>query len=68
MKKDQQQAHDLGRRNFMRSSVVAGLGAVSVASLPISATAAEEVKAEAGVDRGYQLTSHVLDYYKTLAG
>jgi hypothetical protein len=66
MKKDQKQTHDAGRRNFLRGSAATGLGIAAAAALP-AAVAAETLATEQDGNKGYQLTQHVLDYYKTLA-
>jgi len=67
MKKDQKQTHDASRRSFLRGSAATGLGIAVAASLPGTAAAAETAQPEQDVRKGYRLTSHVLEYYKTLA-
>jgi uncharacterized protein YbjT (DUF2867 family) len=66
MKKDAKQTHDAARRNFLRTSAATGLGAAVAAALP-GAAAAAEAAPEPEEGKGYRLTRHVLDYYKTLA-
>ena len=69
MKKDQKQTHDADRRKFLRGSVATGVGVAMSTGLPgVAAAAAEDPQPEQGVEKGYRLTSHVLAYYKTLAG
>ena len=56
-----------GRREFLKTGAAIGAGAAVSALLP--GTAAAEGEAEHAADgkakKGYQLTQHVLDYYKT---
>ena len=66
MKKELKQTHDAARRNFLRNSAATGLGAAVAVSLPATVTAEEEATPEPSVKKGYRLTRHVLDYYKTL--
>ena len=69
MKKDDKRGHDTERRNFLRGSMATGLG-VAATTLPGSALAdtAEPSQDQSSPEeaRGYRLTGHVLDYYKTL--
>ncbi len=67
MKTEKRESHNSGRRKFLRSSTVVGLGVASVAAVPGTAGATEAVKTEADVAKGYRLSGHVLEYYKTLA-
>ncbi len=65
MKHDE--AETSSRREFLKTSAVAGTGAAVAALLPGAAAAvveAESVPAPAK-KKGYQQTQHVLDYYKT---
>lgn len=66
----QQQATNAGRRRFLRDSLTAA-GAASVALTAGNAAAAIDQQPAAAEserqDKGYQLTQHVVDYYKTAA-
>lgn len=71
MKKNQKQSHKVSRRDFLRGSAAAGVGAAIVAGMPGAAMAADDQhveQIEKTSDKGYQLTSHVKQYYKTLEG
>lgn len=60
---------DQQRRKFLRGTVATGAGAVIVAAAPGVAAATTPDKAEQPAKQkgGYQLSQHVLDYYKTCA-
>ena len=67
MKRDVKQV-DAGRRRFINGAAAAGLGTFAAASLPMSTIAApaqDPGKESAG--KGYHLSRHVLDYYKSTA-
>lgn len=67
MKRDVKQVN-AGRRKFINGAAAAGLGTFAAASLPMSTIAApaqEHGKENAG--KGYRLSQHVLDYYKSTA-
>ncbi len=67
-KKPKKIEQELSRRAFMRGSAAAGVGAVVVATLPKEALAQPEPEpADESKGKGYQLSSHVLAYYKTTA-
>ncbi|MCP3667701.1 MAG: twin-arginine translocation signal domain-containing protein [Gammaproteobacteria bacterium] len=68
MKNDQRETHIPGRRDFLKGSVAAGLSVAAATSLPSTVAASEGSILKPQEDQGYQLTSHVVDYYKTLAG
>ena len=55
------------RREFLKTTAAAGAGAVITAVLPGTAVAAPSDRQPAsGKPRpGYQVTQHVLDYYRT---
>ena len=56
------------RREFIKSSTLVGAGAVATAVLPGTAIASNPVeKPEDKKQKGYQLTEHVLEYYKSAA-
>ena len=67
MKKDRQKL-DTSRRDFIRKSAFAGAGVVaaSAAGGEAMATVSENTE-KAGQKKGYRLTAHVLDYYKSAA-
>lgn len=65
------QQPDAGRRRFLRDSLTAGAATVAVTAAASAATfepatpeTAEPAKPEA---KGYRLTRHIADYYKTAA-
>ena len=64
--KNKNQPEDTERREFIKKSTLAGAG-VAVATMAstsaIAGTGSET--AEQPEQKGYQLTSHVLDYYKS---
>ena len=68
MKKQHKQT-DQQRRKFLRGSIATGAGAVIATAVPavaISNTSdsADQPEKESA---GYQLSQHILDYYKTCA-
>lgn len=68
MKKDQKHSQDDSRRKFLCGSAAAGLGVAVAAAIPGAATAdADEQPSDDGGQKGYQLTQHIVDYYKTTA-
>lgn len=68
MKKDHKQSYDASRREFLRESAAVGVGVVVAASLPGTASAAtEQLKSEDLKQKGYRLTDHIAEYYKTTA-
>lgn len=68
MKKDRKTTLNSERRNFLRGSLVAGAGAAAAAVLPGAVIAAEPAASdEAKEQKGYRLTPHILEYYKTTA-
>ena len=63
-----QELKQTGRRNFLRSSALAGAGAAIVASAPASAlTLTEEAGQPEMASKGSRVTEHVAAYYKTAA-
>ena len=54
------------RREFLKKGAAVGAGAAASAFLP-GAAGAEEAETAAPVEgkKGYQLTQHVLDYYRS---
>ena len=65
MKHDEAETNS--RREFLKTSAVAGTGAAVAALLPGAAAAAVDAESVPAPDKkkGYQQTQHVLDYYKT---
>ena len=65
-----EESPEVSRREFLRGTAVAGVGAALAASVPGAAMAAEEEVEQVAQtrDKGYQLTSHVKKYYETLEG
>lgn len=56
------------RRAFIGGAVTAGAGVALVAIAPTAAVSADaDVLEETSANKGYQLTEHVLDYYKSAA-
>lgn len=68
MKKHLKQT-DQQRREFLRKSVATGAGAVVAAAVPGVAVASTPYGTDkpVGSNAGYQLSQHVIDYYKTCA-
>jgi nitrous oxide reductase len=69
MKRDTQNPQQR-RRHFLKASAVMGAGTAAVALVPglVSATEAPEAQGEPATEaghKGYQLSQHVLDYYRT---
>lgn len=68
MKQERKQTHDKSRREFLQDSTAAGVGIAVAASLPGTVAAADDNAAEASPKgKGYRLTNHILEYYKTLS-
>jgi hypothetical protein len=68
MKKDKKQALATDRRKFLRGSLVTGVGVAAAAVLPGTVLAVEsDVATKEEGQKGYHLTQHILDYYKTMA-
>jgi len=57
------------RRAFLRGTVATGAGAAVAATVPGVAVAAtsDPVAEPDAKQKGYRLTQHILDYYKTAA-
>ena len=59
---------DKERREFIKKSTLVGAGIAAAAVAPGAATASVSVdKSEDKQQKGYQLTPHVIEYYKSLA-
>ena len=58
--------HD--RRVFVKKSAIAAVGVTAATVLPGAAIASEAVpQKESKQQKGYQVTQHVVDYYKSAA-
>ena len=65
MKRDVKQV-DAGRRKFINGAAAAGLGSFAAASPPMSTLAAPlQESGQENEGKGYRLSPHVLDYYKS---
>ena len=64
--KTKSQPKDQARREFIKKSTLAGAGvaATSMASTRVIASVGDDSEQKPG-QKGYQLTPHVLDYYKS---
>ena len=59
---------DSDRRAFVKLTVFASAGVAASAVLPGAAMASvAEEKSEVSTQKGYQLTPHVIEYYKSAA-
>ena len=58
---------DVRRRKFLGQAVTASAGTVVAAALPTAALAGSEEAAREPQKKGYQLSQHILDYYKSAA-
>lgn len=68
MKEDNKQMPISARRKFLRGSLMTGVGVAAAAALPNAVLAAESDSVEKKEEqKGYRLTQHILDYYKTMA-
>jgi anaerobic selenocysteine-containing dehydrogenase len=62
----EQDSRSSSRREFLKTGAAVGAGAAASTLLPGVAAAAEvEAPAPTEAKKGYQLTQHVLDYYRT---
>jgi hypothetical protein len=68
MKKTDKQA-DKNRRKFLYGTIAGGAGAALTAATPgiVIATNADESPVTGNSNKGYRLTQHIVDYYKTAA-
>ena len=69
MKRDSKPGSE-ARRAFLRNAATTGAAAAAVAAVPGAVIASPEAAGESSQDKakGYRLTRHVLDYYKSAAG
>ena len=67
MKQDDKQIEDRGRREFIRDTAKAGAGVAIAATLPGAVVAEQgETSETKPAQKGYRLTRHILEYYKSL--
>ena len=60
------QASNQARRNFIKTSAAVGAGVAATAAISTQAIAdVTPTTSEPAGQKGYQLTQHVLDYYKS---
>ncbi|WP_299878487.1 hypothetical protein [uncultured Cocleimonas sp.] len=59
----------ISRRQFISGGVVLGAGAITAVAIPGAAMAAQEIPEAKNTkeDKGYRLTQHIADYYKSAA-
>jgi hypothetical protein len=56
------------RREFIKNSTLIGAGVAATAVIPSTAFASSEIEeTENKTQKGYQLTEHILEYYKSAA-
>lgn len=67
MKKDRQKL-DTSKRDFIKKSALAGAGVIAATAVSgeAMATVSEDTE-QPSQSKGYRLTAHVLDYYKSAA-
>ena len=67
MKRDDDKKQN-ARRDFLRGTAAAGAGAAVAVALPgIAAAAVDEAEQRPAEKKGYRLTRHIVDDYKTAA-
>lgn len=64
MKHDDEKITDSSRRKFLRGTASAGAGVAVVSAVP-TVVAATDVEEKEKSPKGYRLTQHILDYYKS---
>jgi hypothetical protein len=57
----------VSRRHFLRGALTASVGAVAVAAAPASIAKPIADELHSKTKKGYRLTSHIAQYYKTAA-
>jgi hypothetical protein len=63
--KNKSHPKDQERREFIKKSTLIGAGVAATAMASTSAVADVVTTTESTVQKGYQLTQHVADYYKS---
>lgn len=67
-KKQKQFRLDTQRREFIKKTTMVGAGLVAGSALPVSAMPIETAEnRQSPKQKGYQVTQHVVDYYKSAA-
>lgn len=70
IKQQYDQENQLGRRDFVKSTLSLSVGAVVASAIPASSLAADVVEPtppQSKKQQGYHLSQHILDYYKAAA-
>ena len=68
MMKQEEKAIDDKRRKFLSGVAVAGVGSAVAVVMPSAAIAVSgESVEEPAEDKGYRLSQHIIDYYKSAA-
>ncbi len=69
MKQNPNKKPDAERRQFIKGSLATGVGIATAAVLPGTLVAAgqEGSPDEPKAQKGYHLTPHIIEYYKTMA-
>ncbi len=63
-----QKPQDQQRRDFVKKSTLIGVGVATAAALPQTALAdTSDPQPQKAEQKGYQVTQHVIDYYKSAA-
>ena len=63
-----QARHDQNRREFLKKSTLVGAGVVATTAVPAAALADVAVQAaDTEQQKGYHVTQHIIDYYKSAA-
>ncbi|AKH20486.1 twin-arginine translocation signal domain-containing protein [Sedimenticola thiotaurini] len=68
MKQDQNRNPDADRRRFIKDSLVTGVGIATATVLPgtLMAAGQDGSAGEPKAQKGYHLTPHIIEYYKTM--
>lgn len=68
MKDDKKKHLDSERRRFIKGSLVTGVGVAAAAVAPGAVMASDDESSDqTKTQKGYRLTPHILQYYKTTA-
>ena len=65
--KNRQHPESEERRSFLRKAAAGGGATAVITALPSAAIAGPEEPEQADSQKGYRLTQHVLDYYKSVS-
>ena len=66
MKQEKKQS-TVSRRDFLQGAAAVGAGAAVLANSPSVLADSQESPEEVTKDKGYRLTRHIIEYYKTAA-